>query len=354
MSVQGLYRCPGTRALLAELAAVRQATNEGRFAERGAELAVKVATARAQLAAAGARVTRAAISRAVGESIATLQRYPGVRVLLPPSTSGPPTAFPLAEGASEEETLARIEAAIGYLEAEGRTTRQNAVARLLNTRVRDLAQYPHCRERLAQLVEHRRTQRIVGTQAQEQHLLMQVQTAITTLQAAGQPVTRRAISAHVGMSNRGLDHYPQVAAILKEVGALYRIRPHTQSHDEHELAARVQAAIQQLQESGEPLIRSTVCHMMGMTGATLRRYPQVRAVLDQMSADARQNKARAREEEHVALIERVRQVIDDLQASGDQISLAAVSRRVGRSSASLDHDPETYALLQPWIKRRKR
>ncbi len=256
---------------------------------REGELVAKVQKAIQSLEERGSRVTQGAIGKEVGLFPINLMRYPRVQAILERVTRTNPERarqFQLREG----ELLSRIPEAAKSLEELGRPVFKAAISKILGRSPSYLERYPRVRALMAQITEeyarkcedalvdktlkaveqlrclHRRiSAQAVGTaigmpriilkkhprllvivqqaaaeqrcaetprlqmerQLREEKWISEVQRAIQSLKVRRQRVTQMAISEIVGMSTGGLEQYPRVKALLKQVVAERRRKGQT-------------------------------------------------------------------------------------------------------------------------------
>lgn len=108
--------------------------------------------------------------------------------------------------------------------------------------------------------------------------------------------------------------------------------PACQPTREMELAASLQTAIVQLQAENRPIDSVTLRRLPRSSKETSYRYPASKAMLAEVRASAEQQRQEA-------LLERVRQVVEQLQAEGRPVYLAEVSRALNRKSRFLREHP---------------
>lgn len=174
----------------------------------------------------------------------------------------------------------------------------------------------------------------------EAELVSKVQLAIGQLQQEGKVVSQYAIADRVGMSTDGLIYYPQVRAILRANKA----KP--QGQDEEALLTRVREAVAHLEVSGARLSRTAVAHQLGLNACTLTNYPRIKSFLAEQVSQYRQRRTNQRQQRETELLLQVQQGIELLGATGDRVTQKAIGELVGVSMAHLHQYPRIKSLLQ--------
>jgi hypothetical protein len=131
------------------------------------------------------------------------------------------------------------------------------------------------------------------------------------------------------MTRTALMVYPRVKAQLRQIA--YHGPP-------HDLQRLVQEVVDQAQAPGTSLTHRSISKQIGISLATLRGNPQVRAIIQRA-----QNESRQRRENE--LVNRVEHAIAQLLLRGEKPSLPKVSQIVGRNYASLYHRPQIRELF---------
>lgn len=98
---------------------------------------------------------------------------------------------------------------------------------------------------------------------------------------------------------------------------------------------RVQQTIEHFQSTQQPLTQQAICHYWGCQSKTLRRYPEVRELLEQLPQQRLAQRTQR-------LRERVERVIHELQTSGQPVTPETVAAHLARSPKSLEHYPEIW------------
>lgn len=115
--------------------------------------------------------------------------------------------------------------------------------------------------------------------------------------------------------------------------------PESQPTREMELVASLQTAMAELQAEKQPTNNATLRQLTGFSKQTYDRYPTTRAMLVEVKGLVEQQRQQA-------LLERVKQVIEQLRAEGNPIYLSDVSYAVNKKSRFLREHPLIGAYLR--------
>jgi transcriptional regulator with XRE-family HTH domain len=234
---------------------------------------------------------------------------------------------------SEEQTLKQVEAAIQHLKRQGGPITARTVRNLVGISTSRLRCYPQVDSLLTEGLKEQAQQRVLRRNQREEELVRLVEQAIDSLRAQGSRVSQQRIADLLGMTRTALMIYPRVKARLRQIA--YHGPP-------HDLRRLVQDAVEQAQALGTSLTHRSISQQIGISLATLRGSPQVRAILQRAQNESQQQ----RENE---LVNRVEHAIAQLLLQGEKPSLPKVSQIVGRNYASLYHRPhirELFLVLQ--------
>lgn len=230
---------------------------------------------------------------------------------------------------SEEQTLKQVEAALQHLKRQGGSITARAIRNLVGISTSRLRCYPQVDSRLTDCLKEQAHQRELRKNQREEELVKLVEQAIDSLRAQGSRVSQQRIADLLGMTRTALMVYPRVKAQLRQIA--YHGPP-------HDLPRLVQDAVDQAQARGTSLTHRSISEQIGISLATLRGNPQVRAILQRAQDESRQR----RENE---LANRVEHAIAQLLLRGEKPSLPKVSQIVGRNYASLYHRPHIRELF---------
>ena len=188
-----------------------------------------------------------------------------------------------------EQILAeQIRQAIQQLHDQGQPVSRQAVGQMIGLTPRALAKYHLVRPLLSQIVEEYRNDRPQRTEQRESELLKQVRQVIKQLQEQVQPITQKAVSQRLGLTAPALMYYPRFRKVYhKVVEENRRARRKQAQQREAALVERVHAAILQLSKEGMPLTFQNIKQQVGMSVAGLKRYPQIKVLLQQIAEERR-------------------------------------------------------------------
>ena len=247
----------------------------------------------------------------------------------------------------EEQLLIQVQAAIQQMISSEQKLTQSAVATMLGVGLLELKSYT----RVKALLEARigtseyDCQIITAAQQREGELVGQVECAIRQLALHGQKVTYKAITKIVGKNISTLKGYPRVKAMLEQKAGWYQEWVRTLP-EENELTERVRDAIEALISHRQRVTYKTVGRMVGFPPTILKEYPRVVALLKQISE-------KVMHQRHAELLAKVRVAIQELEESGQQVTKAAIGRKICMRPSNLYQYPEVISLVQLVVKERK-
>jgi transcriptional regulator with XRE-family HTH domain len=230
---------------------------------------------------------------------------------------------------SEEQTLKQVEAAIEHLKRQGGPITARTIRNLVGISTSRLRCHPQVDSLLTECLKEQAHQRVLRKNQREEELVKLVEQAIEDLRAQGSRVSQQRIADLLGMTRTALMTYPRVKAQLRQIA--YHGPP-------HDLQRLVQDVVEQAQALGTSLTHRSISEQIGISLATLRGNPQVRAILQRA-----QNESRQQQENE--LVNRVEHAIAQLLLRGEKPSLPKVSQIVGRNYASLYHRPQIRELF---------
>jgi AraC-like DNA-binding protein/DNA-binding XRE family transcriptional regulator len=240
----------------------------------------------------------------------------------------------------------QAQAAIHALQARGELVTVETISQELGLSRPALQRYPAVQALLDQISLSFPEQQKRRKQQKEDALVAHVQQAINTLKARSQPITQEAIGELVQMTPASLRYYPRVHALLQEaMQPHYRERKPRNRPDETVVLQQVQEAMATLKAAGEMITQQGIHRLVGLPLSRLRSYPQVNAILEQVAQEWR---LALKEQAHLqeqALVEQVKQSIDQLQAQELPLSRQAVGELVGLSPRALDRRTAVRPLL---------
>lgn len=159
----------------------------------------------------GEQVTQESICRQMGWSIATLKRHPQTKIALK-------QAVEEVRERREEILFDKVKSAFSKLEDSEQKVTKKAIGQIVGLSVKSLEKFPKVRTFLQEQVMDRQGEHQAKQfQQREQELVLLTRQAIEDLAAAGQTVTRKAVYERLGRVGSGLERYPRVQLLLKEV-----------------------------------------------------------------------------------------------------------------------------------------
>jgi transcriptional regulator with XRE-family HTH domain len=271
---------------------------------------------------------------------ATLRERTGISLQTFRGNATPRSLLAQAERAAfqerEQALLDQLENLVQTVEAEGRPLYRQEVFDTLQKDYFTLRPYPRVAERLRQLDFAKPSKNPTRFKVDEQTLLQQVHQAIADLQAADIPITQEAIAAQVWMCSHNLRAYPQVEALLHQTRALRNAQRDAQ------LAAEVRTVIQYLTDMGLPVSCKAVSKVLGLSVATLARYPTVHQMFVADSQQAALNRKTER-------LQRVSEAIASLRASRLPMTRQAICLEAGLRTGADRYYADIRQLIEPVV-----
>ena len=112
------------------------------------------------------------------------------------------------------------------------------------------------------------------------------------------------------------------------------------------LLEQVYRAMHQLEIHGQPITQQAVGEIVQMTPQGLKRYPNVRVVLEQLAEENRMHQQREAELQLEQLIQRVRAAAIQLRARGEPVTQRAMGRALQIPWSSLRTHEAIKAVLR--------
>jgi transcriptional regulator with XRE-family HTH domain/uncharacterized membrane protein len=226
--------------------------------------------------------------------------------------------FPKEGQSYEGQLVERVKECVATLKAEGSLLTQQAISDRVGMSITGLFRYPQVKALLIQL-NHERCQQLCELSKQrEQKLTDEVRQAIIVLQDRGEPITRKAIGELLGRKHDGFNRYPTAWAILREATRQQR------ELDVQKTVDKVEAAIIELQESNQPITKTAVARLAGLTTARLNCHPQIRSSIKKHISP----RPYLQEEK---INELIREAIYTLRSQGKKLTMTSISQysRIG-------------------------
>jgi transcriptional regulator with XRE-family HTH domain len=237
----------------------------------------------------------------------------------------------------EQQLEARLQRAVRRLQSSAHPINDQTLREWTGLSLQTLHKHPTTRAILERLETEAYHQR-------ETLLLQQVETAIQSLLSAGQPAMRQDIYRLVGKGKFALKAYPCIRERLAQLNISPRThKPVRPRRNEHILLEQVNQAIRDLRVDRQPITQTAIGERVGLCLMQLRRYPQVKTLLEQ----TRQLCAAQREAD---LLERAKQAVHAVQETGRPFTLKALANHMSISVTSLARYPAIHAFLKSFPK----
>jgi transcriptional regulator with XRE-family HTH domain len=209
----------GVRARLKALPSERKTRKRGDASldERAATLMLTVRAAIEYLQGMNKPLTRIAIARWTGYSVAALYHYPQVRLLLDEVC---PTTLDALNDRTDHKVdvlISLVIEAARAINSTGRAVTARAIYVEAGLSRAQVSYYPHLRSCVSDLVKEYCILKEKRREARQQQIANQVLSAKMALEAEGFSVTLTALSKRVGISISGLRYYPAVRRILEDI-----------------------------------------------------------------------------------------------------------------------------------------
>jgi TniQ len=309
-----------------------------------AEWVVRVKTAIQQLESLDKPVSYRAIAKIVGASHEHLGILPYVKAILDTYQIEHQHGKSQRFQQKQEVILEQAQAAIGYLEALGKPITMPSIGDIIGISRPSLRKYLRGTTLLKKIVEegyyddgtlklHRR----------EKELIELVQSTIQKLQSLDEPITKKTVADKIGMSQSGLYQYASIRELVKEY-----TKPSQRGHREVELVELVQNAIETLRLQGNAIGYQSVSQMTGISKKVLRRYLQVRMMLDETIECVSHEQCEAEK-----IVTLVQEAIEFLELQEEIIGYQSVSKIVGVSQSVLQHNIRVRLLLENAIEKQQ-
>jgi transcriptional regulator with XRE-family HTH domain len=245
----------------------------------------------------------------------------------------------------ETDLVKQVIEAIAILKSRGEPVTRQAVSRLIQLSVSYFGHYPQ----VVALLDQAATE-IFSTSKQiaklhGEMLFEQVQQVIKQLEDSQRSVTYRAIGTMVGLSGTGSKYYPRVKALVEQSVSRYRNRVLNQKQQQEEkLVEEVESSIEQFKTQGATITQTALRKSVGVPLGNLRRYPRVRALLEQYPSQdpSKERRFVAREND---LVTRIELAVEELISAGQPLTQSSICEIVGVDSSNLRQYPRARVVL---------
>ena len=246
--------------------------------QREEELVQLVEQAIKQVEFLGKPMTQLRVCAMVGMTYQWLIQYPRVKAILLPIASTRPENVTRRLHREDQKLLEQAEQVIRQLESWGEPVSPGRICELMGISRERLSTHPRLKALVDQYHENGPESR-QRSREREAELVKRVETVITQLASSGEPVTQWRVCKSLGLSQRYLERYPRVTALLAKCkGKRTRNRRHTKQQ-EQELLERMDQAIKQLEAAQEPVLPRTVGMLIQLPFQRLERLPAPQGTL---------------------------------------------------------------------------
>jgi len=246
----------------------------------------------------------------------------------------------------EDEIVAGVQRAIQQLEENQQRVTMNAVCRIVGISPSCFTTYPCIKALLDQRADHRSRIQLEKAIQRENELFLHVEEAIRELRSLNRQVTQKAIAALVGMQPNSMKQYPRVRSVLAENAGVYHHNTRTHSQErEGELVARVAAAKDLLESSGQVVTQRAIARMVGLGPRSFMRYPKVRMLIPPQKNISRLRSVQASPAEDKLIFD-VEKAMQQLDAQGLTVTMPRVSASLGISPMMLLRYPRVLSSVK--------
>jgi hypothetical protein len=354
MTPPGLKGFPKVNELLAHYVDQHYRSLMRKKALREEDLVAMVEIAISRLKTSDQPITQTSISCAVGIGLQSLKRYPRVRKIVEQYRA---RNHEKRVQQREEELVGKIEEAVNQLKAVGEVITQRTIGEIVGVDSSSLKRYPRVAIHLEQHASKLHYDSRGHSSSREGELMIEIEAAMAQLEAAGQPITQRAIARIVSVPLPNLTLYERIDTRLKQVASRAHLDHHRAERallSENEMVVKVERAIERLETSGEPVTQRSVSRIINIPASSLYYYPKVIAILKGVVRDksnqSRLIQTQLREDE---LVTRVLEAKESLKASNQRVSIRAIVKIVQLSEGALKRYPKVKAILYQIVQRHR-
>jgi transcriptional regulator with XRE-family HTH domain len=343
-SVRDLHKYPRVSTVLNRHRLERSRQTVRLDHQREEVLVQRVEQAIRQVEFLGQPVTQRRVCAMVGMTYSWLIQYPRVKAILLLVAFSRPENVARRRRLEEEQLLAQAEQAIRQLGAWDEPVSPGRICELIGIPRTRLGTHP----RLKALVdrhcgttpENRRR-----TRQREVELVKHVEAVIAQLVSRGEPVTQWRVCKSVGLSQRYLERYPRVKALLARCkGKRSRSRWRAEQQ-ERELLERMEWAIKELEATGKPVLPRTVGMLIQLPFQRLDDYPRLKARFQQILEQHQRNQEWQRQRREEEFTERLQEAISTRRVQGKAITQSALLKMADLSRTEARKYPRVQTIL---------
>jgi len=250
----------------------------------------------------------------------------------------------------EEEYVCLVKEAIPRLEALSKPVQLRTVSQLTGVSATTLGNHPRVKALLAEYNETYYAEKTRQFTLREKELVKRVQEARDQLLTLGRAITQRHVCQIVGVWSTSLKKYPRVKELLDQYAREYRhYLLEAKKQRENDLIEKVREAIQQLEDLQRPITLKSVSQIVGVSPGTLSYHNGTRELIAQHAPENLKAQAREKMLIEEALAQCVEKTIQELKASGADISLQKICELIGEPPSKLRSYPRVYKILKPYV-----
>jgi hypothetical protein len=281
------------------------------------------------LASSEKPITQERISEIVGLPLEELLFYPRIMMVLQEVPG-------IDSNSHVRDLMKQLHQVVEELESREEPVRIGTFEEMLGIHSPSLYPYPLIR----QFLEHiRKRQQIRQMDA----LVKEAEIVIDELETAGLPVTFESVGKAIGRRQSSLYTYLPIKELVREA------RERSKTAREERLVEQVEATVERLRESSEPVSQTAVANAVGMSLRGLKSRPQTRAILEQVGIDYQAEKKRQREKRDLELVDRIEQAAAELRLSGTPLTQKAIAEIAGVTVGTLRYYQKAREALQQAI-----
>ncbi|OLD84138.1 MAG: hypothetical protein AUF64_02705 [Chloroflexi bacterium 13_1_20CM_54_36] len=343
-SVRDLHKYPRVSTVLnrCKLERGRQTVRFDR--QREEELVQLVEQAIKQVEFLGKPVTQLRVCAMVGMTYQWLIQYPRVKAILLPIASTRTENVTRRLHREDQKLLEQAEQVIRQLESWGEPVSPGRICELMGISRERLSTHPRLKALVDQYHENGPESR-QRTREREAELVKRTESVIVHLASRGELVTQRRVCKSLGLSQRYLERYSRVKALLAQCkGKRTRSRLRTEQQ-ERELLEHMERALKELEATGKPALPRTIGMMIQLPFQRLDDYPRLKARFQQILDEYQRSQEwqrQTREEEFAA---RLQQAISTREEQGKAITQSALLKMACLSKTEARKYPCVQTIL---------
>lgn len=244
-----------------------------------------------------------------------------------------------------DDMLEKVQQAIQQLWDRGEYVTFQAVGNIVGVPVRRFRFYPESQALIKQHASylHPKTQQ---ARLREDEMVESVQRAIQLLEASHQRVTGTTVCRTAGISRSCLTTYPCLRTIVDQhADTRCRAQLERITQRENELLVQVEEAVRKLRSLNQRVTQKAIAEMVGISQGNLRRYPRVKALLDEKAGMYHHNTRTYSRERANELAQQVQAAKAQLESSGRKVTQEAVAEMLGVTAQCLMYYPNVRLML---------